>query len=350
MAAALTFDEKYAVLGAAGAAYEGQFITAVKTTGVFCRPACRARKPNRENVTFFETPQEALRHGYRPCKLCRPMDPLGAAPPEVQRLMDDLAADPFRRFKDQDLRDRGVDPARIRRWFKRHHGMTFQGYQRLLRLNAAYRGLRQGERVTDTAFDSGYRSLSGFNDSYKSIFGAPPSASAGRAVLTVHRFPTPLGPMIACASEAGLCLLDFTDRRRLETGFAELRKRLVAVILPGDGPILAQTRAELAAYFAGTLRKFTVPLHLPGSDFQQAVWAELQRIPYGATRSYKDQAIALNRPTAIRAVAAANGQNRVAIIVPCHRVIGADGSMVGYGGGIARKRALLDLEAGPQFR
>ena len=150
--------------------------------------------------------------------------------------------------------------------------------------------------------------------------------------------------MFACATKKGVCLLDFTDRRMLETEFKDLCKRLNAVILPGKNSYLDAIQIEIAQYFAGERTCFTVPLDTPGTDFQRSVWAILQDIPFGQTRTYKDQAIALGKPKAIRAVASANGHNRVGIIIPCHRVIGSDGSLVGYGGGLWRKQILLELE------
>ncbi|MCK4538652.1 MAG: methylated-DNA--[protein]-cysteine S-methyltransferase, partial [Candidatus Krumholzibacteria bacterium] len=225
-----------------------------------------------------------------------------------------------------------------------HHNMTFHTYQRMLRINSAFNSINSGETITNSAFDSGYESLSGFNESYSSIFGASPRNSNEKSVLNIVRFTTPIGPMFACASSEGVCLLDFTDRRMLETEFKDLRKRLNAVILPGENRYLDHVQSEMQEYFAGKRKSFSVPLHTPGTDFQNSVWKILQEIPYGETRSYKQQAIAIGNPKAVRAVASANGYNRVGIIIPCHRVIGSDGSLTGYGGGLHRKRWLLDLE------
>jgi AraC family transcriptional regulator of adaptative response/methylated-DNA-[protein]-cysteine methyltransferase len=151
--------------------------------------------------------------------------------------------------------------------------------------------------------------------------------------------------MFAAATDAGVCLCEFTDRRMLESEFNDLRKRLNAVILPADGNVhLRQLEAELHQYFAGDRKVFEVPLDTPTTPFRQRVWDELRTIPYGSTRSYADQARRIGNPKAVRAVASANGHNRVAIVIPCHRVIGADGSLVGYAGGLARKQWLLDLE------
>ena len=342
----LTFEEKYNVIGRQDTQYEGFFITAVKTTGIFCRPSCRARKPKAENVRFYETAQQALQSGYRPCKVCKPMEQLDETPQYVQRIIKELHENPYLKIKDYDLRQRGVEPSQIRRWFKKHHDMTFHSYQRLLRVNAAFNSIhKKGETVTNAALDSGYSSLSGFNEGYRSIFGSSATASDEKNIINIVRFTTPIGPMFACATELGICLLEFTDRRMLETEFKDLRNRLNAVILPGGNPYLDQVQDELAEYFEGKRTIFSVPLDTPGTEFQQQVWAILKEIPFGETRSYKQQAIAIGNPKAVRAVATANGKNRVGIIIPCHRVIGSDGSLVGYGGGLHRKKWLLELES-----
>lgn len=324
--------------------FEGSFITAVKTTGIFCRPTCHARKPKRENVEFFNTPHEAITHGYRPCKICTPMEKLAETSTGIRELLRDLSQDPYLRLKDRDLLDRGLQPKKIRRWFKRNHGMTFQAFQRMLRINTSYEEIARGKRITDVAFDSGYASLSGFSDRFQSVFGTPPSAGSGKTVIHIDRITTPLGPMYVCATAQGLCLLEFTDRRMLETEFKDLQKRLNAVILPGRNQITDQTQDELEAYFHGKRRLFSVPLQTPGTAFQQSVWRLLQQIPYGQTRTYKQQAVALGNAAGVRAVASANGHNRVAIIIPCHRVIGQDGSLTGYAGGLARKKWLINHE------
>lgn len=344
--AALTFQEKYAVIGTQDPSYEGLFITGVKTTGIFCRPSCRARKPRIENVVFFDTTNEALQNGYRPCKICKPMGQLDETPAEIQSLITELHENPFNRIKDNDLIDRGLEPNQIRRWFKTRHRMTFQAFQRMLRINTAYQKIESGKSVLESALESGYDSLSGFSESYRTIFGEPPTSVNKKELIHITRFTTEIGPMFACASSQGLCLLEFTNRRMLETEFKDLRKRLNAVILPGANPHLEQAKLELEEYFQGERKEFSVPLHTPGTEFQLSVWEELKRIPYGQTRSYKEQAQALGKPKAVRAVAAANGHNRIAIIIPCHRVIGSGGKLAGYGGGLHRKKWLLDLEGG----
>jgi AraC family transcriptional regulator, regulatory protein of adaptative response / methylated-DNA-[protein]-cysteine methyltransferase len=340
----LSFSEMYQAMLRKDASYEGLFITAVKTTGIFCRPVCTARKPKPENVVFYTSTEEAILRGFRPCQVCRPLEKENDTPQYIKQLLNELNHDPFLRLKDHDLRQRGIEPHQLRRWFKKHHHLSFHAYQRMLRINAAYQKISAGGNITETAFEVGYESLSGFHDRFKSVFGEAPSHSHDKSVINMVRFTTPLGPMFGCATASGVCLVEFTNRKMLETEFLELRKRLNSVILPGSNPHLEKLQQELEEYFEGRRKNFTVPLVTPGTDFQQQVWKRLLDIPYGETRSYKQQAMALNNAMAIRAVARANGHNRISILIPCHRVIGESGNLTGYGGGLARKQWLLDLE------
>jgi AraC family transcriptional regulator of adaptative response/methylated-DNA-[protein]-cysteine methyltransferase len=327
------------------AAYDGVFFTGVRTTGVFCRPVCPARKPKPANIEFFATARDALYSGYRPCLRCRPMEPAGSPPQWLRGLLADLEESPARRWTDQDLRDRGLHPDRVRRWFQQQHGMTFHAYCRARRLGLALEQIREGVGVSTTAYQHGYESLSGFNEAFRQLVGAPPKTAGNETVLQVARVLTPLGPMIAGATEEALYFFEFSDRRRLEKQLERLRTRLDCALVPGDNGVLQRVVTEVESYFAGELRQFSIPLVAPGTEFQRTVWDELQRIPFGETRSYADVARAIDRPTAVRAVARANGDNRMAIFIPCHRVVGSDGRLTGYGGGLWRKQHLLDLES-----
>lgn len=325
--------------------FEGLFYAAVKTTGIFCRATCTARKPKKENVEFFETTREALINGYRPCKVCRPLEKAGTLPDGIQTIMDELKANPDMRVTDYGLFKRGIDPNSVRRWFLKHHGITFQAYQRLTRINNAMTHIRNGDKVIEAAFENGYESLSGFQHSFKKATNHSPTGSKKLHPLTVTRITTPLGPMLTIATEDGICLLEFTDRRMLETELRQLQTKYKAPVLPGKSKYFELVENQLAEYFDGKRKTFDFPLVMPGTSFQQSVWKVLQEIPYGTTRSYKQQAIAVGNPNAVRAVAKANGYNRICIVIPCHRVIGDDGHLTGYGGGLWRKKWLLDHEA-----
>ncbi len=337
-------DEMYAALVGRDSSYDGIFITAVRTTGIFCRPSCPARKPHRENVEFFADSGEALLAGYRPCRRCKPLQPRGQTPPWIEHLLEAIEQDPVRKWTDSDLVERSLDPGRVRRWFKKHHGLTFQAYQRARRLGLALGRIRLGEDQVRVAYDHGFESLSGFRDAFDRILGDTPGRSRSKNAALMARLLTPLGPMAAAATEKGVCLLEFADRSRLETQIQRLKTHLGCAVVPGRNGHLAQLEKELKLYFQGDLRDFSVPLVIAGSDFRRAAWEFLRRIPYGETRSYADQARTIGRPRAQRAVGRANGDNRLAILIPCHRVIRGDGSISGYGGGVWRKRFLLELE------
>ncbi len=327
-------------------AYDGVFWTAVRTTGIFCRPTCSARKPLPENVEFFGTTKGALEAGFRPCLRCRPLEPRGLPPDWLRPLVGELERDPSRRWSDRDLQDRGLNPDRVRRWFQRNHGLTFHAYSRARRLAEALGRIRQGEEVSRAAYSQGYDSLSGFQDAFRKLLGGPPTQLRDATVVRVTRILTPLGPMLVGGTDDSLCLLEFIDRRMLETQLNRLRSGLGATLVPGSNSVTRAAEREVSAYFERDLREFTVPLDVPGTEFQETVWAALRQIPYGATASYAEIAGRIGRPTAVRAVARANGDNRIAIVIPCHRVIGSDGTLTGYGGGLWRKRRLLELESG----
>ncbi|MCL7928129.1 MAG: trifunctional transcriptional activator/DNA repair protein Ada/methylated-DNA--[protein]-cysteine S-methyltransferase [marine benthic group bacterium] len=325
--------------------YDGVFWTAVKTTGIFCRPACPARKPKPENVEFFSSPKTALEAGYRPCHRCRPLEPTGETPPWLESLIRELESDPSRRWTDRDLRALGLQPERVRRWFQRHHGMTFHAYSRARRLGEAIGRIREGENVSRTAYAQGFESLSGFNEAFRKLLGKPPTGIDPDRVVRITRILTPLGPMLVGATDGALCLLEFVDRRKLETQLQRISARLRVYLLPGSNSITGEAERQVTAYFDRRLTEFRLPLEAPGTEFQQIVWSALREIPYGTTVSYGEVARRIGRPTAVRAVAGANGDNRIAILIPCHRVIGADGTLTGYGGGLWRKKRLLELES-----
>ena len=307
---------------------------------------CSARKPKRENVRFFLSTKEAIDAGFRPCKICAPLDAPGGMPDAYRELLAAALDSEGERLRDDDLRRRGLDPEAVRRWWKRRYGVTYQAFSRSARLARAFDAIRCGTTVTEAAFAAGFDSLSGFGDAAKAATGSSPTEAAKAGTIWVSRLETPIGTMVAADHAGKLCLLEFADRRALPTELGDLERLLGAASAPGRTALHGEVEAQLAQYFSGKRSSFDLPLELPGTDFQKAVWAVLLSIPYGETRSYRDQADALGRPEALRAVAHANGQNRVAIVVPCHRVIGADGSLTGYGGGLPRKRALLELESG----
>ncbi len=337
-------SEMYRALIRRDAAYEGVFVAGIRTTGIFCRPTCSAKNPREENVEYYGAPRGALLAGYRPCKRCRPMEPNGATPTWIRPLMEAVEGDPAKRWKDVDLREMEIDPSRVRRWFQANHGMTFHAYQRARRLGLALGRIRHGDDLTRAAYEHGYESVSGFRDAFARIFADTPGRSRASECITVTRLLTPLGPMVAGSVDEGICLLEFADRRMLETQFKRLKRRFGGEVVPGSSEHIERLDEELRLYFDGELHEFTVPLVYPGTEFQVACWQWLRTIPYGETRSYLEEARAIGRPSAQRAVGRTNGDNRIAIIIPCHRVVRSDGQLSGYGGGLWRKQFLIDNE------
>lgn len=326
--------------------YDGIFYLAVKTTGIFCRPSCPARKPLARNVEYFAATQEALVAGYRPCKRCRPLDANGRPPDWVERLLARVESAPAERLSDADLRDFRIDPARARRYFKEHYGMTFQAYSRARRLGQALHQIRRGANLDDVTYGHGFESQSGFRDAFARVFGQAPGQSRGADCIVTQMIESPIGPLVAGATSKALCFLEFTDRRAFESQIRTLHRRYQCAVVPGRNAVIEKLTGELAAYFAGQRNRFTIPLEYRGTPFQQTVWEQLLKIPFGRTLSYEQLAHKVGHPGAQRAVGTANGQNRVAILIPCHRVINKSGKLGGYGGGLWRKQFLLDLEQG----
>ena len=326
--------------------YDGLFCFAVTTTGIFCRPSCPSR-PKPENLRFFPDAGSAVRAGFRPCKRCRPELAHGQPPDWIGRLLRRAAESPDEKISARELRASGLSPERVRRWFQRHHGMTFAAWCRGLRLSRAFTQIRRGEPMDDVILGHGFESHSGFRSAFGKAFGTAPGGASSQALLVVTLVETPLGAMLAAATEHAVVQLEFADRRGLERSYEEMRRRFRFPVIPGNNAVLEQLRRELAEYFDGKRRSFDVPMQTRGTAFQERVWAELGRIPYGATASYEEIARRIGAPGAFRAVARANGTNRLYLLVPCHRVIAKDGTLSGYGGGLVRKQRLLDLERHP---
>lgn len=324
--------------------FEGVFFAGVKTTGIFCRPTCSARKPKAENVEFFDGAVEALHAGFRPCLRCRPMDSAVKPPPLVERLREAVERAPTGRLSDKELAAMSIEPSTARRQFRKYYGMTFHAYHRARRMGLALRDVHAGKPVIEAQQSRGFESSSGFREAFAKVFGTPPRDAKSSACLFASRVETPLGTMLAIASDAGLCLLEFVDRRGLERELLDVRSKLRAVVVPGSNAHIEAAREQIARYFAGVDLAFDIPLAVVGSPFQRRVWDLLRTIPLGETRSYSWMASRLGIPDAPRAVGRANGSNKIALVIPCHRVIRADGNLCGYAGGIWRKQWLLEHE------
>ncbi|MDO5647187.1 bifunctional transcriptional activator/DNA repair enzyme AdaA [Paracoccus sp. (in: a-proteobacteria)] len=339
-------DVLYAALLARDPSYEGRVLVGVTSTGVFCRLTCPARKPLARNCRWFADAGQAAAAGFRPCLRCHPTGPQAEGHAMIAALTAALRDDPGRRWSESDLVARGYDPSTVRRLFRRHFGQSFLHMARASRLGQGMQALQQGERMIDAQLDAGFDSASGFRAAFQRLFGHAPHQMQGD--LLADWIDTPLGGMIAIADHDALHLVEFVERKALPEGLRWLSARMGGRIGLGRTPVTDRAEAALAAYFSGADGALNVPVVLHGTPFQTQVWQQLQAIAPGETRSYAGLAQAIGRPTAVRAVARANATNRLALIVPCHRVIGADGSMTGYAGGLWRKEKLIEIES--QYR
>ena len=337
-------DTLYAALLDRDDRWDGRAFVCVRSTGVFCRLTCPARKPKRDNCVFVASVAACLQAGYRACRRCHPMRPAADADPLIQDLLSRLHADPQHRWCEADIAALGHDLSRVRRAFQRHFGATFLELARRTRLQQSFTTLTTGGRTIDAQIDAGFSSPSAFRTAFAGWLGLKPSEFSRAPLLYADWMPTRLGPMVAVTDASHLHLLEFADRRALATELKRLHRSCKGRIGFGRTAITDRTEAQLKAFFDGTLPEFDLPLALHGSAFTRSVWNALQRIPAGETRSYRDLARTLGRPDAVRAVARANGANQIAVVIPCHRILGSDGALTGYGGGLWRKQALIDIE------
>ena len=333
--------DRYGVFSAKDMRYDGHLFLGVTSTGIFCRPGCPARLPKFENTAFYSSAADALAAGFRACKRCHPA---GGDTALIKTLITRVEEHPDTKITKVDLISLGFDPSTVRRQFLSRFGMSFTDYARARRLALAAKTLAKGGSVLDAQLDAGFESASGFRSAYAKTFGTPPVKTSADP-LFIDWIETPMGRMIAIADETALFLLEFTDRKNMRRQFDRLRKVQNRAVLPGRTKITQQIEAELDAYFAGTLSEFKTPLSTSGTDFQRKTWEALQTIPHGETRSYAQLAEMIGKPTAVRAVASANANNGLALIIPCHRVIAKNGGLGGYAGGLPRKQKLLNLEA-----
>lgn len=321
-----------------------RFFYAVKTTGVFCRPECKSRRPLRENVRFFETTIAAEGAGFRACKRCKPT----ASGKPLEKVRAHLEANLDRTVSLAELgRVVGISPFTVQRTFKQEMGVSPLQYQRSLRAGRLRDALKQNGRVTDAIYEAG------FGSSSRAYEGAQLGMTPGKFVqggkgerIAWCSAPSPFGRVIVGTTERGLCWLSLAGTEA--EAEASLRAEFPAAELYRDPSLTQLVDAALKSVREGSDlsegRGLPGALDLRGTVFQLRVWQALRQIPRGETRSYSELAREMGEPNATRAVARACAMNRVALVVPCHRVVGANGSLTGYRWGVERKRALLDSE------
>lgn len=338
------FQTLYAALLARDARFDGHAFVGVSSTGVFCRLTCPARKPRPEHCTFFASTVECIEAGFRACKRCHPLQAAASADPIIASLLSALDKQPDLRWSEAHLEQLGYDPSTVRRSFKRHFGMSFLEMARQRRIREGFDTLANGGKVITAQHNASFESASAFRAAFARLLGCAPSELQSDGMLRATWIPTQLGDMIAVSSRKHLHLLEFVDRKALPTELKRIQIASKGQIGIGSMPPSEQAKSELSDFFAARSDRFDTPLALVGSSFTKAVWDALREIPAGETRSYSEIARRIGRPSATRAVARANGANQIALMIPCHRVIGADGSLTGYGGGLWRKQRLIEIE------
>ena len=328
-------------------AHDGEFVFAVATTGIYCRPSCPARRPRRESVTFFPRPEQAEKAGYRACLRCRPKsvsgNPQSDSVKEICRYIEQHIDEPVtlsrlgKAFRQS--------PFQLQRRFKAALGITPREYADSCRLRLLKRNLQAGDNVTRAMYEAGYGSSSRLYEKTASQLGMTPDKYRRGAIAATLRYAiadSPLGRLLIAATDRGICSIQFgrSDGELLEG----LKREFPFAARKADDGGLQTWVEALLAKMVGRELNAALPLDIRATAFQRRVWTYLQSIPFGATRSYADVAKAIGHPTATRAVARACATNPVAVVIPCHRVVRKDGSSSGYRWGMKRKKALLEME------
>lgn len=320
--------------------FDGAFVFGVHSTGIYCRPSCPARAPLRDNVRFYLSPEEAEQAGLRACLRCRPGD-VSREEEAVMRALALLKGAQDTMTLDQIARHVAYSPTHFQKVFRRIVGLSPAAYQRALRIERASAALDSGSGVTDAVYAAGYGSPSRFYEASAERFGMTPSAwkNGGRgATICWAVVESSLGPMLVAATDKGVCRLSFNEGREA------LAARFPEADLIEGGDAFAGLLADVVAQVERPGEGRDIPLDVQGTAFQEAVWHQLRQIPPGETRSYAQIAAAIGKPRAMRAAGSANGANNVAVLIPCHRVVRADGSLGGYAYGEDIKRELLKRE------
>jgi len=334
-------DQRWAAVLRRDRAMDGQFVTGVLSTGIYCRPSCAARHPRRDNVRFFANGNEARETGLRACLRCRPdevaADEAGIA--QAIRLIEQAEEPPT---LEQLAQIAGYSPFHFHRLFRRATGVTPATYVRAERAKRAERALKESDTVTEALYDAGYAAPARFYADAPDRLGMTPSTwrDGGRGETIRWGVAwTDFGPLLVAATERGICRVAF------EPDDAVLRELFPNARIEQGGAILEGLLADAVDYVTKPGRAMTLPLDVRGTAFQQAVWRELSRIPPGETLSYAALAARAGNPKAVRAVGSACGANPVAVLIPCHRAVRADGGLGGYAWGLPIKEKLLEREA-----
>jgi len=340
-------DPRWASVVARDKAADGDFVYAVRTTGVYCRPSCASRQAKPENVAFYATPADAGAAGYRPCRRCRPDEPAGAEQArkvaqacrtiEAAETPPDLAAL---------AAAAGLSPFHFHRVFKAHTGLTPKAYARAHQTRRVQDSLAAGASVTEALYDAGFNSSGRFYEASNAMLGMTPTTYQKGGPQMVLRFAvgeSTLGSVLVASSELGVCAILLGDDP--DALVRDLQDRFPRATLVGGDADYEQTVARVVALVEAPDLGLDLPLDIRGTAFQQRVWQALRAVPAGTTVSYRDLAERIGAPQSFRAVAGACGANPLAVAIPCHRVVRTDGDLSGYRWGVERKRTLLGREA-----
>jgi AraC family transcriptional regulator, regulatory protein of adaptative response / methylated-DNA-[protein]-cysteine methyltransferase len=327
---------------------DGAFVFAVSTTGVYCRPSCASRPAKRENVSFHPSAEAAERAGYRACKRCKP-DKLGAPDPQVEavrRACERIASAEEAPSLTDLAASVDLSPFHFHRVFKKVTGVTPKAYAAQMQARRAADGLRTAETVTEAIYDAGFNSSSRFYETATARLGMTPTAVRHGGQGALIRFAVgqaSLGAVLVAATDKGVCAITLGDDP--DVLVRDLQDRFPRAELVGGDPAFERTVAEVVGLVEAPGQRLDLPLDIRGTAFQQQVWATLRAIPAGRTATYSEIAQAVGRPKAVRAVAQACAANPLAVAIPCHRVVRADGDVSGYRWGVERKRELIAREA-----
>ncbi|MGC2195052.1 MAG: bifunctional DNA-binding transcriptional regulator/O6-methylguanine-DNA methyltransferase Ada [Terriglobales bacterium] len=336
------------------ASHDGEFFFAVSSTGVYCRPSCPAKRPRRENVTFFRRSEQAEKAGYRACLRCRPkaaaQNPQTEMVKQICRYIEQHLDEPV--TLERLAAAFGQSPFHLQRTFKKALGITPRAYADSCRMGQFKRNLQAGRSVTHALYDAGYSSSSRLYERTASHLGMTPDKYRRGAIAATIRYTctdSPLGRMLVAATEKGICAIQFAETDdELTEG---LKREFPFAVRKRDDESMQSWTGTLLRQIAGHKLNRSLPLDIQATAFQRRVWAHLQSLPFGATQTYGEVAKAIGQPGAARAVARACATNRIAVAIPCHRVVREDGEMGGYRWGVERKKALLQLEQqGPESR
>ena len=342
-------DQQWTLVLAREAKADGQFVYAVKSTGVFCRPSCPSRRPLREMVEFFDSPAQAQQAGYRACRRCTPTE-RSVQSRKVEAACRYIDANPDTTISLTALARRvGMSPFYFQRMFKRALGISPRQYQQARRANKFKNALHGEARITDAIYEAGYSSSSRAYENVSAQLGMTPSTfrrNGAGAEIRYTVLPTELGQVLIAATTRGLCAVRFGESQAALA--RELRQEFSAAELVRDDEGLRPLADQVRTLLGGGMNPAEIPLDIQGTVFQQLVWSALREIPRGETRSYSQIAQAVGHPKAVRAVAGACAANPVAVVVPCHRVVHKTGKLSGYRWGTKRKAALLESEKAEQ--